>query len=486
MNSRGSGFFKSGLVRGAIAGLFGGLVFGLALYKLGALPTIAGLVGTDDGKVGMVVHMIVAAIIGAGFGAFVWHQRAGIGETIFWGLTYGVLWWFLGPLTLMPLWLKGMLAWDIPAAQAAFPSLIGHLFYGVSTALAFVLLQPERRGAKPSVGALLRGALAGLLGAWWLGDMLNAQGQLRTLWTTVAAQSNLVAWMGLLLIGLLAGMAFALLYPRATDSSGASLIRGIVYGFIWWVVGALTLLPSLGGGGWAWSVEEVRASFGFFPGFLLFGVTLALSYHWLSVIVRVLFSDELVPRGEEGIGAEGLRALGRGALAGLFGGLVFTLVMIQIGFLSTVASLIGSTSSLAGLMVHLVIANLVGSSYGLLFRRQAYDIGSALGWGVSYGFFWWILGPLTLMPILLGTTPVWTVQVAASLLPGLIGHLAYGAVLGIVFYLMEARYNPWWIPHEHVDALRVERRKEQVLTSAPALWVFVVAIALIVPIVLGK
>ena len=40
----------------------------------------------------------------------------------------------------------------------------------------------------------------------------------------------------------------------------------------------------------------------------------------------------------------------------------------------------------------LVISDLIGISYGLLFQRQSYDIGSALGWGVSYGFFWWIFG----------------------------------------------------------------------------------------------
>jgi hypothetical protein len=38
---------------------------------------------------------------------------------------------------------------------------------------------------------------------------------------------------------------------------------------------------------------------------------------------------------------------------------------------------------------------------------------SAVGWGVSYGFVWWLIGPLTLMPILLGTTPDWTAGATA-------------------------------------------------------------------------
>jgi uncharacterized membrane protein YagU involved in acid resistance len=150
-----------------------------------------------------------------------------------------------------------------------------------------------------------------------------------------------------------------------------------------------------------------------------------------------------------------------------------------------VASLIGSTSPLTGFIVHLIISDLIGISYGLLFQRQSYDAGSALGWGLSYGFFWWILGPLTLMPILLGAPPQWTIEAAAGALGSLIGHLIYGAGLGITFYLLEARHNPWWIPVRQVQATRIERRKAQVFSSAPALWVMVVIVALTIPIMLG-
>jgi hypothetical protein len=51
--------------------------------------------------------------------------------------------------------------------------------------------------------------------------------------------------------------------------------------------------------------------------------------------------------------------------------------------------------------------------------------------------------------------------------------------------LLESRYKPWWVPQRQVDAIRVERRKEQVLTSAPALWALVVVISLTLPVLLG-
>jgi uncharacterized membrane protein YagU involved in acid resistance len=294
------------------------------------------------------------------------------------------------------------------------------------------------------------------------------------------------AWLLLLMIGLLAGLGYAFLYPHSRDSAGVALVRGSVFGFLWWFAGALTLMPLVYEGRLAWSPNAVQSSFAFLPGFVLFGAAVALLYQWLDRLVRALFYDITIDRDQEGVGAQGLRAVGRGALAGIIGGLLFTLVMVQIGFLPAVASLIGSTSQLSGIIVHLAISILIGASYGLFFQRQSYDVGSALGWGMSYGFFWWILGALTLMPLLLGTTPQWTVTVAAASLASLVGHLAYGAGLGITFHRLETRYNPWWIAHRQVEAMRIESRKEQLFTSAPALWVMVVVIALIIPIILGS
>jgi len=312
-----------------------------------------------------------------------------------------------------------------------------------------------------------------------VGEILVAQHQLPAF---VSAQRPLV----LPAFGAVAGAGFALLDPRSLDGGGPALVRGTVYGFFCWVTGVLTLAPLVTGHAPAWSVAAARANFATLPGSLLFGAGTALGYEILTAVGRFLFSDVIAnPDDQEGLGAEGLRALGRGALGGLLGGLLFTVVMVQIGFLPTVARLIGSRSPVAGFVTHLVIADLIGASYGLLFRRQSYDLGSALGWGVSYGFFWWILGPLTLLPLLLGATPRWTSDVAAGLTASLVGHLAYGAALGVGFHLLEARYSPWWAPLSSLDESRAERRKAQLLTSAPGLWALVLTIALTIPIVLG-
>ena len=485
-----SEFLRGGILPGGLAGLAGGAVFGITMSDLGLLPAFAQLVRTDSSLVGFVVLMVVAAIVGAGFGALVWYQRPSVGETLFWGLAYGVFWWYLGPLTLMPLLQGDGLTWDVSSAQVAFPFLLGHVLYGGTTGLALVFLQWRRylRSGNLYVtgGAVLRGGLAGLLGAGLLGVMLNEQDQLLAFAAMVESDSVSVAWLPTLLTGVLAGFVFSLLYPHPAEGAGAGFVRGMVYGFFWWVLGGLTLVPLLSGAGLAWPLEEVRQSFVTLPAYFFFGTTVALFYQWFGALVRLLFSDFVVGSHQEGVGTQGLRIVARSILGGLVGGLVFSLIMLQTDFLSNVADLIGSSSSLAGFFVHLGIATLIGTSYGLLFRRQSYDVGSALGWGVSYGFFWSILGPLTLMPIFLGSGPQWTVEGVAAAFPNLIGHLAYGAALGITFYVLETRHNPWWVPRTQTQAERVAHQKEQILTSAPALWTLLVAIGLTLPVLLAS
>ncbi len=57
----------------------------------------------------------------------------------------GLVWWFLGHLTLFPVLLGKPFVWTTEAATLGLPSLIGHLGYGAATAIVFMLF--ERRHA---------------------------------------------------------------------------------------------------------------------------------------------------------------------------------------------------------------------------------------------------------------------------------------------------------------------------------------------------
>src|SRR5215813_13017052 len=157
--------------QGALAGLAGGLVFGAAMAKLGVLPTIAALVRVDSPTVGFVVHMSVAAAVGAIFGMLVRHQNPGAGETVFWGLAYGMFWWYLGALTLLPALLGHPVGWNTAVAQAAFPSLLGHLLYGATTGLVLAWLRrrdPAAQRPPLTGGVVARGTVAGVAATWLL------------------------------------------------------------------------------------------------------------------------------------------------------------------------------------------------------------------------------------------------------------------------------------------------------------------------------
>jgi hypothetical protein len=161
---------------------------------------------------------------------------------------------------------------------------------------------------------------------------------------------------------------------------------------------------------------------------------------------------------------------------------VFTGVMVVVDALPVVARLVGAEGFAAGLLVHMLIAQVIGVSYALLFRRRSFDVASGLGWGVSYGFLWWVLGGLTMEPVLLGGDPRWDAAGMAGGFPSLVGHLAYGAALGVIYHRLEARANPWWVGRNQVEAERAAARQEQTAGSAPALWMLIVLIALLIPL----
>jgi len=479
-----------GVIAGAWAGLFGGLAFGVAMIEVGILETIALLVRADSALVGFIVHMIVATILGIGFGVSAWLQQPAPGETVFWGLAYGAFWWFLGAATLLPSLSGDPVAWDNAAIRELLPALIGHLIYGAVAALTLIAYRVITENNAPfagvTPGVVIRGAIAGLVGGTLLAATLESQLGQPALSSSMMEMTGAVSWLLTLALGALAGVGFAVLFAGARQGPGPALIQGFAYGFLLWVIGALTLIPAISGDGLQWSTEAIRTNFATLPGYLLFvGAGLALLFQLLSGAQRALFADQASARSQEGLGTQGVHAVGYGAVSGLVGGLVFTVVMLQIGFLSTVASLAGVTNPVAGFFVHLVIANLIGIGYGMLFVRRSNDYGSALGWGVSYGILWWFLGPLTLLPTLLGDTPEWTVQAAADAFPALIGHIGYGAFLGMSFFRLEKRHNPWWITRNQAEAGRAERAAEQLRTSAPALWTLTALIALIIPILLG-
>jgi len=124
---------------GALAGLVGGLVFGMMMWMMGMLPMVGMLVRQENSAVGFVVHMAISAFLGALYGIIAGRFALKSTAALAGGIVYGIVWWVLGALILMPLML-GMTQMVFAIGQPQLFSLVGHIIFGVVTALVFIQL----------------------------------------------------------------------------------------------------------------------------------------------------------------------------------------------------------------------------------------------------------------------------------------------------------------------------------------------------------
>ena len=144
---------------GAIAGIAGGLLFGLMMQMMsaptpdgGSMPMmamVAMVVRSESLFVGWVYHLFNSAVIGALFGWLLGERARSYGSGLAWGALWGIVWWVLGALILMPL-LLGMPAFASlkmpPMRPVAVGSLVGHVIYGLVLGAVFVRLRARAGG----------------------------------------------------------------------------------------------------------------------------------------------------------------------------------------------------------------------------------------------------------------------------------------------------------------------------------------------------
>jgi len=130
----------TGLKAGAIAGIGGGLVFGIMMGIMGMLPMVGMLVGVQNALVGLVVHLAISAFIGATFGFIATYLPSGWLAATLAGGAYGIVWWVLGALIMMPLML-GMSHMVFVVGGPQWMSLMGHIIFGVIMGALFVPLK---------------------------------------------------------------------------------------------------------------------------------------------------------------------------------------------------------------------------------------------------------------------------------------------------------------------------------------------------------
>jgi hypothetical protein len=442
---------------------------------------------------GSLAQSIVCGLLfGGAFGLFFAKRTTSSGAGLIWGLAFAVLVWIVFPAGLVPLFARtagpGAMLND---ARERFPQLVSFLIcLGMPVGLALGLWAEFRGGvANPRFSwgrAIIAGGFAGTLGGLIFGRWVSSGDYFPLL--AGYGTLNLSRVTIILLhfgVALLIGVTFGLLFQRDVRGYGSCMGWGLGYAIFWWFLGQLTLLPLAAHRPIDWSADQASLVFGSLVGHILYGLILGVAYATFDRFwVRLFIQSDPLNREVGGVGVHVLQSLGWGAAAGLVGGIVASPVLLATHALPKIVGLDTSLSGSRGLLLHLLVSAAIGMTYGLLFRNEASSFGLGIAWGWLFGLIWWFAGPMTILPLLLTGVCDWSTDAASALLPSLMGHLIFGATTAFVFLSMERRYMRVLLLDPRVAA-REARRVRPVGTPAPALWLFALALGVLLPILLG-
>jgi hypothetical protein len=105
------------------------------MSMMGMIPMIASLVGSQSPLVGWLIHLAISVFIGLTFAAIFGGRITGYGSGLLWGAIYGIVWWVLGALLIMPA-MMGMPLFMFNSMTMM--SLVGHIIYGALLGLGYV------------------------------------------------------------------------------------------------------------------------------------------------------------------------------------------------------------------------------------------------------------------------------------------------------------------------------------------------------------
>src|SRR5713226_388970 len=476
-----------------------GKQFDLALSRSRTIELLLGVaLGVSGGflesavlKSSLLSGGLLGASFGLIFGLFFAKRATSPGAGLIWGLGSSFLLWILTAGGFFHLAaVTGHTAMMLQDAQARFPELVGDLLcIGMPVGVGLGIrggLRTATADQKFAWGrAIVAGGFAGTLGGFifgrWVssGDyfpLLAGFGELSSRSMTIALHFA---------IALLIGVTFGLLFQRDVRGYGSCMGWGLGYGIFWWFFGPLTLLRLAAGMPLDWSADQGSAVFGSLVGHILYGLILGVGCATIEKIwVRLFIQSDPLNRELEGPGVHILRSLEWGAIAGLVGGIVSIPLMIATGVLPKIAGVDSNFVGFRGLFIHLMVSTLIGMSYGLLFRDESSSSGSSIAWGWLFGLIWWYLGPMTLLPLLLTGVCDWSTDAASTLLPSLLGHLIYGAVTALMFFLFDRRYTRSLLLDPRTSARELRRLRPRE-SPAPALWLFALSLGVLLPILLG-
>src|SRR5260221_277319 len=242
-----------------LGGIFG-LAFSLFFARRSTTPgagLIWGLRDFQSQARAVIMHFLVALLIGSIFGILFQRDVRGYGSSMGWGLGFGIFLWFFGPLTVFPIVGRQPLDWSAEQGTALFGSLVGYIIYGfiLGTIYAFLdriwvrlFIQSDPLNREPEglglhfLRSIEWGGLAGLVGGLVSIPVMAATGilpKIAGLDTSFGGVRGLVIH---LLVSVGIGMTYGLLFRNEAPRIWLGVPWGFLFVLIWWYVGQLNLL----------------------------------------------------------------------------------------------------------------------------------------------------------------------------------------------------------------------------------------------------
>jgi len=303
------------IVAGGLAGLLAGFIFDRWMSAGDYFPLLAGVNELPSRTVSMGLQFGIAVLMGVIFGILFQRDVRSYGSCMGWGVGYAILWWFLGPLTLLPLITRTPLDWSADNGSAVFGSLIGHILYGMILGVTYATLDKmwvrlfiqsdplNREAHGPGLRVLQSlgwGALAGFAGGIVSSPIMLQTGVLSKVAGIDTSLTNLHGLALHLLVSASIGMSFGLLFRNESPNLGSGIAWGWLFGLMWWYLGPLTLLPLMLTGVCDWSTDAASALLPSLIGHLIFGAVTAYVFlrlenrymRWLLLDPRIAMREK--------------------------------------------------------------------------------------------------------------------------------------------------------------------------------------------------